>query len=456
MVAAGDRIGGRYLLEERIAAGGMGTVFRAIDERLGRAVAVKLLKPELVHDPRFVERFRREARAVAALSHPNIANVYDYGNDEESHFIVMELAGGRDLSVTMTESGPLGPDRTVHIAAQIAAALGHAHAAGVIHRDVKPANVIVDDDDTVKVTDFGIARAVGDSTLTATGTLLGTATYLSPEQAQGLPLDARSDIYSLGIVMFEMLTGEVPFKGDSAVNVAMRHLTGDVPSVGQLGAQVPAWLDALVLKATRKEREERFTDGDDLATALSIGDAAGTTTVGAAGPRGTAVLETQTDRRPVLAVPPHWDAARVGRTVLWVGGGLLILAVILVLWRLGQGEPTAERIREEATTQPAEESPTEEDTEPEQLVLEIPEEMIGSDASTARAFLEDLGFEVEEESVEHEEPEGTVVGTDPEVGDTAEVGDTITLYVSDGSDSKGPPGGEPPGKDKKDKEDDDD
>ncbi|MEO8323042.1 MAG: protein kinase, partial [Actinomycetota bacterium] len=192
----GGLLGGRYRIGDRIAAGGMGVVYLAHDERLGRTVVVKILRAHLAGDPHFIERFRREARAVASLSHPNIAGIFDYGEDAGQHYIVMELAEGRDLAAVIRVDGRLSPQRAARITAQVCVALDHAHEAGIIHRDIKPANVIVTDEDKVKVTDFGIARAVGDSTLTATGSMLGTASYLSPEQAGGEKVVPASDLYS--------------------------------------------------------------------------------------------------------------------------------------------------------------------------------------------------------------------------------------------------------------------
>ena len=266
----------RYHLEERIAAGGMGTVWAAQDERLGRRVAVKMLKDDLAGDPRFVERFRREARAVAALGHPNIANVFDYGEDHGKHFIVMELVEGRDLARLLREEGPMNAGRAAGIAAQACEALGHAHLAGVIHRDVKPGNVMVGDDDRVKVTDFGIARAQGDTSLTATGSVLGTSHYLSPEQAAGGSIGPPSDVYSMGCVLYEMLTGAVPFTGESPVGIAMRHVSEEVPPPSSLAADVPPAVDDVVAKATAKDPKDRFADGRDMAAALAhAGDPSG-------------------------------------------------------------------------------------------------------------------------------------------------------------------------------------
>ncbi|HEU4488041.1 MAG TPA: protein kinase, partial [Actinomycetota bacterium] len=252
-----QRLIDRYRLEQRLASGGMGTVYEATDERLQRRVAVKLLKEELADDPLFVERFRREARAVAALSHPNIASVFDYGADGGRDFIVMELLEGTDLAEVL-QAGPLEPGRAAEIAAQACDALAHAHSAGIVHRDVKPANIILVASGTVKVTDFGIARALGDTTLTATGSVLGTAHYLAPEQASGSGAGAAVDQYAMGVMLYEMLTGEVPFSGDSPIGVAMRHVSDEVPAPSSKAPEVPAALDEVVLTATAKDPSDRY------------------------------------------------------------------------------------------------------------------------------------------------------------------------------------------------------
>jgi serine/threonine protein kinase len=266
-------LAGRYVLIERIASGGMGTVYRATDDRLGRTVAVKVLRDELAGDERFVRRFRREARSVAALSHPNIAAVFDYGEDER-YFIVMEFVAGRDLS-HLLKGGPLHPDRAAHIAAQTLNALGHAHRSGVVHRDVKPENIIIVGgvasdpwEESVKVTDFGIARMADDSTLTATGAVLGTAHYLSPEQAKGERVGPPSDIYSAGVVLYEMLVGEPPFVGDSPLAVAMRHADQKIPPVAGRKPDVPSSLSAIVARATAKEARARYSSADEMADNL--------------------------------------------------------------------------------------------------------------------------------------------------------------------------------------------
>ncbi|GAA1989217.1 hypothetical protein GCM10009817_33780 [Terrabacter lapilli] len=262
------RLAQRYLLLERIAVGGMGEVHLATDERLGRRVAVKVLAPVYADSPDFVERFRREALTAAALSHPNIAQVYDYGVDGSSHFIVMEHVEGSDLARLLRERGRLTPADAVRVAEQVCAALAAAHRAGVVHRDIKPGNVMVRPDGTVKVTDFGIAQALGQASLTETGTVMGTAAYVSPEQARGQASTPASDLYSLGILLFQMLTGAVPFEGPTPVAIAMRHLDEPVPLPSSRVADLPANLDEVVTRATAKSPADRYPDADAMAAAL--------------------------------------------------------------------------------------------------------------------------------------------------------------------------------------------
>jgi eukaryotic-like serine/threonine-protein kinase len=449
----------RYRITEPLASGGMGKVFCATDERLGRTVAVKLLRDDLAHDERFVERFRREARAAASLSHPNVAGVYDYGEDNGQHFIVMEYVEGRDLARLLREDGPLSSDRAARIAAQAADALGHAHSAGLVHRDVKPANVIVMEGDRVKVTDFGIARAAGDATLTATGSVLGTAHYLAPEQAEGNPAGPPSDIYSLGIVLYEMLTGALPFTGDSALAVAMRHVNDDVPAPSQLNDSVPAPLDSIVARATAKDPANRFPDARSMAVALT--EAAAPTGGNGAGPiPATAVLPTggattAVGAQSVWPIPgDRWNPQRVGRAVVFALVTLVVVALVLLLWRLANGaEP-------ERSTGPPENSQEQDPvTEPEVPPSEEMPILIGLNYEEATTFLEAQGYEVTVEPVEHEAEEGTVVDTSPRPEENLEEAQEVILYVSAGEgdedDEKGNGKGKGNGKDKHDEEGDD-
>ena len=256
---------GRYELNHLIARGGMAEVYRARDRLLDRPVALKVLFPELSVDRSFVERFRREAQAAANLSHPNIVPVFDWGEDTGTYFIVMEFIDGRPLSSILKTAGPLSAERTADIGAHVAAALGYAHKHGVIHRDVKPGNVLITDEGQVKVTDFGIARAINtEESLTQTGAVMGTATYFSPEQAEGIGVDARSDIYSLGVVLFEMVTGRPPFLGDTPVAVASKHVRDNPPVPREINASIPPTFEAIILKSMAKDPDYRYATAEEL------------------------------------------------------------------------------------------------------------------------------------------------------------------------------------------------
>jgi hypothetical protein len=263
-------IAGRYQLLELLGEGGMATVYKASDTHLQRIVAIKLLRPQHAIDPGFVNRFHREARAAAALCHPNIVAVYDLGQDEDDHFIVLEYVEGETLKQLLQREAPLRPDRVAQIGIQVARALEYAHRRNLVHRDIKPQNILITADGQAKVTDFGIAAAWGVPPLTPTGTVLGTPHYLSPEQAHGQKQVTRaSDIYSTGVVLYEMATGRPPFQADSALAVARMHLENRPPSPRSVNPGLPQRLDTIILRALEKSPERRFRSAVDLERALS-------------------------------------------------------------------------------------------------------------------------------------------------------------------------------------------
>src|SRR5437588_9451325 len=270
----GTTLSGRYRLEARVGAGGMSMVYRALDETLQRQVAIKLMNREVATDSDQLERFRREARAVAQLSHPHVVGVIDAGEDEGRPYIVFEYVEGETLKERIRRCGRLPIAEAVAYAIEVARALGVAHARHIVHRDVKPQNVLIDEEGSAKVTDFGIARTLDEEGLTADGRVLGTTDYVSPEQALGRPVTGQSDLYSLGIVLYEMLTGEVPFKGENQVAVAMKHVREELPDVQSKRPEISAALGQVVDAATAKPLEARYADNAeqirDLVAVLAI------------------------------------------------------------------------------------------------------------------------------------------------------------------------------------------
>jgi serine/threonine-protein kinase len=254
---------GRYLIIRKLGAGGMANVYLAEDQELGRRVAIKILDDRHAADDSFIERFRREAKNAAGLSHPNIVSIYDRGEAEGTYYIAMEYLSGRSLKELIVSRGPTPIRIAIDYTRQMLAALGFAHRHGIVHRDIKPHNVVVDADGRLKVTDFGIARS-GASQMTEVGSIIGTAQYLSPEQARGSPVDQRSDVYSVGIVLYEMLTGTVPFTGDTPLEIAMKHLSEVPVPPSELRDDVPADLDLVVLRALAKDPEDRYQTAEEM------------------------------------------------------------------------------------------------------------------------------------------------------------------------------------------------
>jgi beta-lactam-binding protein with PASTA domain len=267
MIEPGTLIDGRYEVLERVGSGGMADVYLASDQLLGRKVAVKVLHHRFAEDQEFVERFRREASSAAGLSHPNVVSIFDRGEWDGTYYIAMEYLPGRTLKAIVRQRGALEPAVAIDVVVQILRAARFAHRRGVIHRDIKPHNVILDEEGRAKVTDFGIARA-GASDMTLTGSIMGTAQYLSPEQAQGHAVSESSDLYAIGVVLYELLAGKVPFEGETAVTIALQHISQEPPPPSSVNPAVPPELDAVVLQALRKDPAQRYQSADELIAAL--------------------------------------------------------------------------------------------------------------------------------------------------------------------------------------------
>ena len=315
----GELISGRYELEELVGSGGMSNVFRAHDRLLERTVALKILHEQFTRDDDYVERFRREARAVAQLAHPNIVTVIDRGEQDGRQYIVFEYVDGQNLK-ELTAGGPLDPREAIGLALQVARALSFAHERGLVHRDVKPQNVLLNDDGQAKVTDFGIARSLDVHGVTQTGTVLGTSDYIAPEQARGQKVDPKTDIYSLGAVLYELLTGDVPFKGDNFVAVAMRHVNEPPPSVLDRRPDCPLRLDLAIQRAMAKDPEERFGSMDEFCAELEA---------------CLAELDGRGDEGATMIVPPQPKPRRAKRPrqqirIPWTPVLLVLLAALLV------------------------------------------------------------------------------------------------------------------------------
>ncbi|HEV3498043.1 MAG TPA: protein kinase, partial [Actinomycetes bacterium] len=356
-------LAGRYRLKRLIAKGGMAEVWEAFDDILGRPVAVKVLLPHLAADESFRERFRREAIAAARLAHPNVVATFDTGTDEGITFIVMELVDAPNLRHLLNQSGPLPAGRVVHIGAQVADALNYAHKNGIVHRDVKPANILVCPDGRVKVADFGIAKAVEETqpgvpapadALTRTGSIIGTAQYLSPEQVDNRPVDGRTDVYALGVVLYEMLCGRPPFTGETDMAVALKHVTANPPAPHQVRAGIPRGLEEIVLRAMAKAPDARYQTAGELQTALlsvDLGAPDATAVVAAPAPAPAAPpVARRVDHTPPRGVPPSF--AQSERR--WLVPTIAIVAVALTLGVVGvlfARSDTGQNLLDDLTTQ---------------------------------------------------------------------------------------------------------
>jgi eukaryotic-like serine/threonine-protein kinase len=346
MTLQGRVLGGRYALGARLGAGGMGEVYRARDRVLQRTVAVKVLSAAATQDLELVARFGREARAAATLNHPNIVTVFDSGADGDLHYLVMEYVEGQSLAGLLRQEGVLEPRRAAEVGRQVCQALAAAHAAGLVHRDITPGNVLVDPGGVVKVADFGIAKLAAATTMTGDGMLLGTAAYLAPEQAQGRPVDGRSDLYALGCVLYALVTGAPPFVGDSPVAVAARHLTEQPVPPSERNPRVGAALEAVVLTALAKDPANRYQSAAAMAQDLDriIADLGP-----GSGPLAGAGEAAPTDRLPssipaeAATVPMASTAIRRPGWIRWalVGAMVIVALVAVALWPRGGDPPAA-------------------------------------------------------------------------------------------------------------------
>ncbi len=427
-------LGGRYRLLERIATGGMGTVWEAEDTVLHRRVALKILSESLSSDEQFIERFRREARAAAGLSHPSVAGVFDYGVDDDVHFIVMELIAGETLAASLAR-GKLPWEEAVRIAERVADALEEAHKAGVVHRDVKPGNIMLTDGGGVKVMDFGIAAAAWAVPITVSGSTMGTATYISPEQAAGHRATPASDVYSLGVVVYEMLAGRPPFAGSSPVAVAAAHVHDQPPPLRTLAPGVPEHVAAVVHHALAKDPAARHASAREFAdllrspTAPAGSTSEAETTQVVLPPAGTGILPTvgESGTAPsglsVAAPAPPARKARPPRSRAprrAVGGAFLgflaALVVVLIALALILGGNTPNPL-----------SPTSPAPSSTQGVIAVPNVLAQKEADAKRA-LEQAGLKVGEIK-KVEGPDGTVVNATPLPGVLVPLGTPVTLYV---------------------------
>jgi serine/threonine-protein kinase len=455
MEMIGRLIGGRYRLIAPLGEGGMATLWRAVDEQLDREVAVKLLREQFSSDAGFAARFKQEARSAGSLSHPNIVPVYDYGTDgtDGIQFIVMQLIEGQDLATILRERTVLSTDDAVKVAIGVASALEVAHRRGIVHRDVKPGNILITDDGDVKVTDFGIARAVSEASMTVTGTTLGSVHYFSPEQARGDEVTGASDVYALGIVLYEMLTGRRPFEGDSAAGVALKRLTED-PQPPTAHRPVPAGLSAIVMRALERDPARRFPDAGSFAEALRVwqrdpaagaaaaaaGGAAAAGVAAAAGsppaaapipPAGEPTVYVPprvarpSDRAPLAPAgpprrpAPRYDERESGSWWVW----LLALLAVILLGAIGfLGAQIFGGLGPNVTPQPSAEEFT--------LPNWVGQPIVGvrEDAERRNLLLD------ERPEPSDTVPEGRVISTTPDAGSLVHEGDTIVVAVSEGPD----------------------
>lgn len=428
----GKRINDRYHILEDIGGGGMANVYKAKDHILDRVVAVKVLQPQYSRDEQFIKRFRREAQAATSLAHENVVSIYDVGEEDDVYYIVMEYVEGPTLKELIQKEGAVTLDRTIHIMSQVMSAISHAHANHIVHRDIKPHNILISKDDVVKVTDFGIARAMSSATITHTNSVMGSVHYLSPEQARGGTVNFKSDIYSLGIVLYEMVTGRVPFSGDTAVSIAIKHLQNAVPSPKSLQPSLPQSIENIIMKATAKEPHHRYESvqemEDDLETSLDparVNEPAFVIPIDDEATKAIPIIKEvpiknedlqKTMEAPAIeknkqeTIEHQKEKQKKGKkkwltivlTILFVfiGAGIAAFAIFPSLLKVDE--------------------------------VEVPS-VVAMEYELALETLEELGLHVEQELVpDNEVEENVVVRQIPVGGSTVKVNTTVTLYVSEG------------------------
>jgi serine/threonine-protein kinase len=474
--------GDRYEVEARIGAGGMAEVWRGHDRVLNRTVAIKTLLPQFARDTSFVDRFRREAQAAARLSHPGIVAVYDSGTDGDTPYIVMQFIEGRTLADFLGSGKTMPPMQAAQLAHGIAEALAAAHTHGVIHRDIKPANVMITREGKVLVMDFGIARLIsGPETAPQTSAVMGTASYLSPEQAQGQPVDARTDIYSLGVVLYEMLTGRPPFTGDSPMAIAYKQVNATPPAPSSANSDVPPELDAVVMRALSKNPANRYQTAEEFAEDLERARTGGQVMATPLLPVGGDATQVISRPQPTSVLPPHEDKPGSSRKA-WIGALLAILvmallaaaAYLVVTMLTDEGGTAQVRVPDltRMTRDEAEEALSNanlalgevrrirtEDEEPGLVLRQEPPadnqvdegsevniwlsapprtvtvpSVINLDVDQARQILEGTGLELGEQSGQNSETvdEGKIISQDPGPGAEVKPGSAVNIIVSEG------------------------
>jgi eukaryotic-like serine/threonine-protein kinase len=472
-------VDGRYQVITRIASGGMGGVYRAHDAVLDREVALKVLHPQFAGDRGFVDRFRREARAAAVLNHPNIVGVYDWGATDGVYFMIMEFVRGHNLRALLLEYGHLDPAQVVDVCQQVLSALDHAHGHGIVHRDIKPENILIAPNGVVKVADFGLARAYADSSISqADGTVTGTVQYLAPEQVQGEPADPRTDLYAMGVVAFELLTGRAPFSGETSLAIAYKHLSNRVPPPSSILPTVPPALDRAVVHATEREREDRPASARALRDEIALAGmslAAGSTV----GELATQIPSTEfvpDERAPTVTIPRAMSKRARRRRRLRLIVGLVALLTLLgtgawavwtyavphyanvpalrgltveqaaarlkaagLSWRPGEAEySTSVDTGLVVRTRPPAKTRIRKNTEVVLVTSKGPEivpvpQVRGETEQAAKDELRGRGLQVKvKEAFSDTVPEGRVIGQNPDAGQKIEKGSVVTITVSKG------------------------